>query len=195
MKSIYNTGIKKWLCLTSIVICFSFGTASFAQVDGKVKVEFPEQERDMETAKATVKAYETGNWEMLKENVTADARFYNLGSYDSLSVAQTIAYWTKGREIATPVIQEDGVWLGVQVPQGPREGEWILHWGRNTLHYPNGDTISFPYHVAMRFSKDKVSQIFFYYDNHRIIRALGYDIQPPLKEDEEGGGMEFLIDQ
>jgi ketosteroid isomerase-like protein len=78
------------------------------------------------------------------------------------------------------------------VPEGPRQGEWILHWGRNTLHYPNGDTISFPYHVAMRFREEKVNQIYFYYDNHKIIRALGYDIQPPLKEEE--GGMEFPID-
>ena len=110
--------------------------------------------------------------------------FYNLGSYDSLSVDQTISYWRKGREIATPVLADDGVWLPVSVPTGPRKGNWILHWGTNTLSYPNGETISFPYHVALKFKDRKVSQTHFYYDNNRIIRALGYEIDPPFAEEE-----------
>lgn len=156
-----------------------------AQVEGQPSLEFPMQDQLMKTAQETVKAYETGNWEALRKNSIGDATFYNLGSYDSLTLDQTIKYWSKGREFATPVLAEDGVWLGVSVPEGPRKGNWILHWGTNTLSYPNGETISFPYHVALQFEEDKVSRAHFYYDNNRIIRALGYEIEPPLKEGEE----------
>lgn len=156
-----------------------------AQVDGEVSLEFPSEEQAMATAKQTVEAYETGNWDLLSKNVTSEATFYNLGSHDSLTLDQTIQYWKKGRETATPVLAEDGAWLAVSVPQGPRKGNWILHWGKNTLTYPNGETISFPYHVALKFENEKVSQAHFYYDNNRIIRALGYEIQPPLNESRE----------
>ncbi|WP_324721475.1 hypothetical protein [Salinimicrobium sp. HB62] len=158
--------------------------SALGQVDGDVSLDFPEEDKIMQIARETVKAYETGNWELLKKNSTDDAKFFNLGSYDSLSVGQTVQYWKKGREIATPVLSEDGVWLAVTVPEGPREGNWILHWGTNTLSYPTGETISFPYHVALKFHENKVRQYHFYYDNNRIIRALGYEVQPPFEEEE-----------
>ncbi|MGB7786880.1 MAG: hypothetical protein WBL27_12325 [Salinimicrobium sp.] len=161
----------------------------FAQISEDVNVDFPERQQDLTTAQNVVKAYEMGNWETLRKNVTPDVHFYNLGTYDSLTIDQTIEYWKKGRETATPVLSEDGVWLPVQVKSGPREGPWVLHWGSNTLTYPNGETISFPYHVAMKFDGEKISQAYFYYDNNRIIRALGYDIQPPLKEDDAEDGV------
>ncbi|WP_037325469.1 hypothetical protein [Salinimicrobium terrae] len=156
-----------------------------AQVDDRTSLDFPQEEELIRTAKETVEAYETGNWETLRKNSAVDAMFYNLGSYDSLNLEKTIAYWSKGREIATPVLDKDGVWLGISVPEGPREGNWILHWGTNTLRYPNGETISFPYHVALKFRENKVSQAHFYYDNNRIIRALGYEIQPPFDEEQD----------
>ena len=172
-----------------LFLCFLFGIAgihmALGQVDGQVSLDFPAEDKLMEVARETVRAYETGNWAALEKNSTEDARFYNLGSYDSLSVGQTIKYWKKGREVATPVLSEDGVWLGVTVPEGPREGNWILHWGTNTLRYPTGETISFPYHVALKFRDDKVRQYHFYYDNHRILRALGFEIQPPFEETED----------
>ena len=180
-KICYKISVLLFYCLIGIL-----GTnLATAQVDGQVSLDFPEEDKLLEVARETVRAYETGNWEALKSNSTADAQFFNLGSYDSLSVDQTVNYWKKGREIATPVLSQDGVWLGVTVPQGPREGNWILHWGTNTLGYPNGETITFPYHVALKFRGDKVSQVHFYYDNNRIIRALGYEIQPPFEEEKE----------
>lgn len=157
----------------------------FAQETEDVDVDFPEKQQEMAVARDVVNAYESGNWEALRKNVKENAHFYNLGSYDSLTVDQTVEYWKKGREIATPVLAKDGVWLPVQVKRGPRKGDWVLHWGSNTLNYPNGETISFPYHVAMKFDGDRINQIYFYYDNNRIIRALGYEIQPPVKEHED----------
>lgn len=179
--------LKKSFHRLFLVCLFFLGTTAVgtAQVDGNTTVDFPAEEQMMQTAKETVQAYETGNWEVLRNHVAEDAIFYNLGSYDSLSVDQVIKYWTVGREKATPVLADDGVWLPVAVSEGPREGKWILHWGNNTLSYPNGETISFPYHVAMKFRDDKVSQVHFYYDNNRIIRAMGYEIQPPFVEEEE----------
>lgn len=171
-----------------LLLLFAFFTAALpvlAQVDGRPSVDFPEEEELVRKARETVKAYESGNWQKLRENTSDDAMFYNLGSYDSLTVDQTINYWRKGREIATPVLADDGVWLAVSVPQGPREGKWILHWGSNTLSYPNGETITFPYHVALKFKDNKVTQTHFYYDNNRIIRALGYEIEPPFEEEGE----------
>lgn len=136
----------------------------------------------MQTAKETVAAYEEGNWEALRRHAAQDAMFYNLGSYDSLTLDQTINYWKKGRETATPVLVDGGVWLANSVSEGPRKGDWILHWGNNTLSYPTGETVSFPYHVALKFKNHKVQEVHFYYDNNRIIRAMGYGIQPPLEE-------------
>jgi ketosteroid isomerase-like protein len=173
---------EKWKILLITAVLLIYGLPAVSQVDGKAGIDFPNQEEAMETAEETVKAYETGNWDLLRENVQEDAYFYNLGSFDSLTLEQTINYWKKGREAATPVLREDGAWLAVTVPQGARQGNWILHWGNNTLHYPNGETISFPYHVSLKINDDKVSEAHFYYDNSRIIRALGFEIQPPFEE-------------
>lgn len=174
----------QWKKLLLLIAIFITGQQGFSQIDGKVSLDFPSEDNAMQAAKETVKAYETGNWEMLRSHVQRDAYFYNLGSFDSLSLDQTINYWKKGRESATPLLAEDGAWLPVSVPEGPRKGNWILHWGTNTLSYPNGETISFPYHVALKFQNNKVNQAHFYYDNNRIIRALGYEIQPPFVEPE-----------
>ncbi|UZH56031.1 hypothetical protein JRG66_03940 [Salinimicrobium tongyeongense] len=180
-----NLRMKKRLLLC---LCFLLGIAnaqlSMGQVDGRPSLDFPMQDELIKTAKETVKAYETGNWENLRKNTTENAIFHNLGSYDSLTLDQTIKYWKKGRESATPVLAEDGVWLGVAIPEGARKGNWVLHWGTNSLSYPNGETISFPYHVALKFEENKVDAAHFYYDNNRIIRALGYEIQPPFEEEE-----------
>ncbi len=182
-----NWGIKLNRLLFTCVAFLLLNQISVAQIDGQVSLDFPSEEQAMQTAKEMVKAYEIGNWDLLRENVATDVIFYNLGSYDTLNLDQTIQYWKKGRETATPVLAEDGAWLAVSVPEGPREGDWILHWGNNTLSYPNGETISFPYHVALKFRDDKVYQAHFYYDNNRIIRALGYEIQPPLIEEGHDG--------
>lgn len=179
--------MKRNLVKTGLLIFLLFYgfSESFAQKSEDVNIEFPERQQDLETAQKVVSAYESGDWQVLRENVTPNAHFYNLGSYDSLSIDQTVEYWKKGRETATPVLAEDGVWLPVEVKSGPRQGPWVLHWGYNTLTYPNGETISFPYHVTMKFDDGKISQAYFYYDNNKIIRAMGYDIQPPIKEDRE----------
>lgn len=175
----------KMFILLSGFFFFLKGSEVFAQIETEASLEFPTKEEALEVAQKTVRAYEQGNWEDLRNHVKQDATFYNLGSFDSLSLDQTIQYWKKGREIATPVLAEDGVWLAVSVPEGPRQGNWILHWGENRLSYPNGENISFPYHVALKFEDQKVSEAHFYYDNNRIIRALGYEIQPPLEENSE----------
>lgn len=148
----------------------------------QVKEAASGDEKTMKVAKEMVAAYESGNWDVLRKNVAPDGMFYNLGSYDSLTLDQTINYWKKGRETATPKLIDDGIWLATSVDDGPRKGKWILHWGNNTLTYPSGETVSFPYHVAIKFKNDRVQQAHFYYDNNRIIRALGYEIQPPLEE-------------
>lgn len=186
---------NQWKVLLFIIGILMCGQPGFSQIDGEVSLEFLNQEEAMQTAKETVKAYETGNWDALRENVLEEAHFYNLGSFDSLTLEQTINYWKKGRDTATPVLAKDGAWLAVSVPQGPRQGNWILHWGSNTLNYPNGETISFPYHVALKFKRDKVSQAHFYYDNNRIIRAMGYEIQPPLPPDNDEIDYKENIDQ
>lgn len=184
-----NIKINTRQFLITVLLLFFGLSPGFAQISEDVNVDFPERQQDLTTAQNVVKAYESGNWQVLRDNVTPNVYFYNLGTYDSLTIDQTVDYWKKGRETATPVLSQDGVWLPVEVKSGPREGPWVLHWGSNTLKYPNGETISFPYHVALRFDGDKISQAYFYYDNNRIIRALGYDIQPPLKEDDRDEGL------
>ena len=182
MKTNKKQKFLPWILILAIVFSLAPSVEGFAQKIEDVNVDFPERQQDMKIAEDIVKAYESGNWENLRNNVKEDVFFYNLGISDSLNIDQTIAYWKKGRDIAVPSISEDGVWLPVEVKSGPRKGEWVLHWGYNTLSYHNGETISFPYHVAFKFDGDKINQAYFYYDNNRIIRALGYDIQPPLKE-------------
>ena len=184
MKTITTTSAKK-IFLSLLLLLLFFPTEAFAQVDGKITQEFPTKDEALETAKQTVAAYESGDWDQLRRNVKPEVMFYNLGSYDSLSLDQTIGYWKKGRETATPALDKNGMWLAVSVPEGPREGNWVLHWGRNTLSYPNGESITFPYHVALKMKDDKVIEVHFYYDNNRIIRELGYEIQPPLKDDQD----------
>lgn len=178
MKNLSNHIIRSFLCVVVGLFFFFSGNA-------QINIDYPEQEKDLDKAKELVLAYESGDWETLRQLTAEDATFYNLGTYDSLDIDGTIEYWTKGRKTATPVLSDDGTWLAVEVPEGPRQGRWVLHWGENTLNYANGDVISFPYHVALKYDEDKVGEAHFYYDNNRIVRALGFEIQPPLNENEE----------
>lgn len=184
MKTKKTAILKMRSGIVAVLLQFIFLSAATAQVEDEVSLDFPSESAAMETAKMTVKAYEAGNWETIKNNVTEDALFYNLGTFDSLNVDQTIEYWKKGRETATPVLADDGAWLAVSIAEGPRKGNWILHWGNNTLSYPNGETVSFPYHVALKMQNDKVEKVHFYYDNNRIIRAMGYEILTPIEEED-----------
>lgn len=145
---------------------------------------------DLETAKATVQAYEDQNWEKLRTFLKEDATIFGLASFDSLNVDETIAYWTKGSEQAAPRLT-DQTWLAVSVSNGPKEGNWVYHWGQNTLSYSSGEKISFPYHLALKIAENKVEEAHFYYDNMKIIREMGYAISPPL---EDGDGVEEVID-
>lgn len=189
--------MKKYISHKALMILFTamFSLAAqiilYAQVPEKAMLEYPEADKNMNTVKKAMEAYETGNWELLRNSVTEDVRFYNLGSFDSLNLNQTIEYWKKGRETATPALAENQIWLPVSVKEGPRQGQWVLHWGSNTLSYPNGESISFPYHIATKMDGDKISRIYFYYDNNRIIRAMGYAIDPPLKEEDDEGLEDF----
>lgn len=177
--------------LLILLMSLSFNQSMFAQVPEKALLDYPEADNNMQTVKKAMEAYETGNWNQLRAQVTEDAKFYNLGSFDSLTIDQTVDYWKKGREAATPILSENEIWLPVSVKEGPRKGNWVLHWGSNTLSYPNGETISFPYHIATKLKDGKISHIYFYYDNNRIIRAMGYAIDPPLKEEDDEGLEDF----
>lgn len=186
-----NINYNKYIYFILIVLMSGASMGLYGQKPEPASLDYPNVQKDIETVKATIKAYENGNWEQLRANLAEDAMVYNLGSFDSLTVDQTVNYWKKGRDSAIPMISEDGIWLGVAVSEGPREGNWILHWGNNTLTYPNGETISFPYHLATHMKEDQIDRIYFYYDNGRIIRSLGYSIDPPVKEDDDDGLEDF----
>ena len=158
---------------------------AFAQTENNANLEYPAAEDDLEVAKATVDAYETGDWDELRSNLKQDAIIYGLGNTDSIDVDETITYWSRGRDDANPNLAENGTWLTVSMEEGPRKGNWVLYWGTNTLTYKNGEEITFPFHVSMKMEDGKVSEAHFYYDNMKIIRALGYAISPPLEEEEE----------
>lgn len=188
-----NANIKSYLyALGVLLLCFGF-TAT-AQNEATATLEYPTAETDLLTAKATVKAYEEGNWEELRSHLKKDAKIYGLGNFESLNVDQTVDYWTKGRTTATPTLAEEGTWIGVSFPDGPQKGNWVYHWGVNTLNYKNGETISFPFHVTMRMEDNKVAESHFYYDNSKIIRAMGYAISPPLQETEEEIELELELE-
>lgn len=182
-----NIHLHKYFQFFIILLFSGIGFSLYGQKPEPASLDYPNVQKDIKTLQSTIKAYENGNWDQLRANLDENAMIYNLGSFDSLTVDQTIEYWTKGRESAIPMIAEDGIWLGVSVSEGPRKGNWILHWGNNTLKYPDGQTISFPYHLATLMKDDKIYRIYFYYDNGRIIRSLGYSIDPPVKEEDNDG--------
>lgn len=167
------------------ILLLIFGLPVTAQDQNKATLSHPSAEKDLEIAKATVEAYEDGDWEGLRSYLAEDATIYGLGNYDSLSVEGTINYWTDGREDGQPSLEDDGVWLTVSVPEGPRAGNWVYHWGTNTITYKDGEQVTFPFHVALKMDNNKISETHFYYDNMKIIRAMGYVINPPLEEKED----------
>ena len=184
MKTINSFSFRKIL-LISAVLCFFISLNLFSQEEGRLTSDYPSRAQDLKVAKNLVAAYEAGDWQELRRNVSSQAMFYNLGSYDSLNLDQTVGYWKKGREIATPHLGNTGEWLTASISEGSRKGNWVFHWGYNTLSYPNGESITFPYHVALKMVDEKVKEVHFYYDNNKIIRELGYEIQPPIEEDHD----------
>lgn len=188
MKDFITHKVLTYICAGLLLLGMQYSL--YSQVPDKAVLEYPEADKNMNTVKKAMEAYETGNWDLLRKTMTDDALFYNLGSFDSLTLDQTIEYWKKGRETATPNLAENQIWLPVSVSEGVRQGNWVLHWGSNTLSYPEGETIRFPYHIATKMEGDRISKIYFYYDNNRIIRAMGYAIDPPLQEKDDDEGLE-----
>lgn len=175
-RSFLPSVLPAWL--TIILLSFTFSaSAQDKTLDHATAAE------DLKTAKATVDAYEQQDWEKLKSFLDPGATIYGLADFDSLNVDETIAYWTKGSQAASPDLTEES-WLTVSFTEGPRQGNWVYHWGVNTLTYMNGEKISFPYHLALKIEADKVAQAHFYYNNNKIIRAMGYAISPPLEEED-----------
>lgn len=170
--------------LTGMLI-FIFSIPAFAQTHISGTVQHSAAEEHLSIAKATVKAYEEGDWDEMRSFLAEDARIYGVGNTDSMDVDQTLTYWSRGRDDANPNLSEKETWLPVSIEEGPREGNWVFYWGRNTLTYKNGEDISFPFHVSMKMEDDRISEAHFYYDNMKIIRALGYAISPPLEEEQE----------
>lgn len=151
-------------------------------------------QENLNTAKATMEAYETGDWEGLRSHLQDNAMVYGLGHYDSLTVDQTISYWSDGRKNAVPLLSDNGTWLNISQAQGEQKGEWVYHWGNNTISYENGESVTFPFHIALKMLNHKVIEAHFYYDNMKIIRAMGYALSPPLEE-EQGEEVIELVEQ
>lgn len=187
-----NSYIKPLIIACMGVFFLVCGFTAVGQTENQATLQYPAAEEDLTTAKATVKAYEQGNWEDLRSFLQKEARIYGLGNFDSLTVDETLNYWTEGRETAVPELAEDGTWLGVSITDGPRAGNWIYHWGTNTLSYKDGKKITFPYHVALKMENNKVAETHFYYDNMKIIREMGYAISPPLEENIGDGEIQVI---
>lgn len=167
------------------MLFFIFSITAMAQTDINGEIQHPDAQEHLNIAKATVKAYEEGDWDEIRSFLSEDARIYGVGNTDSLNVDQTLTYWSRGRDDASPNLSEKETWLPVSIEEGTRQGNWVFYWGTNTLTYRNGEDISFPFHVSMKIEEDKITEAHFYYDNMKIIRALGYAISPPLEEEQE----------
>lgn len=182
-----NSYYQNMLSAGLAIFMMAFITSVNAQNE---TLDYSTSVEDLETAKATVQAYEEQDWKELQKFLKEDALIFGLASFDSLDVEQTISYWTKGSENASPELKEK-TWLAAAIPDGPRKGNWVYHWGVNTLSYTNGEKITFPYHIALKIEDHKVEEAHFYYDNMKIIREMGYAISPPL---EDGEAMEEVLD-
>lgn len=167
------------------VLLLFYGITLQAQ-PGEPPVTNQSAEQNLATAKATMKAYETGDWENLRTHLQEHATIYGLGHYDSMTVDETISYWSDGRKNADPILADNGTWLNVSQPEGDQKGDWVYHWGNNTISYDNGKSaVTFPFHIAIKMQDNKVVEAHFYYDNMKIIRAMGYAISPPLDEESD----------
>ena len=167
-----------------VLLLFS-GFTLQAQPGERPVVSEKSAKEDLVTAKATMKAYETGDWEGLRSHLQENATIYGLGHFDSLTVDQTISYWSEGRKNAAPLLSDNGTWLNISQDQGEQKGDWVYHWGNNTISYDSGETVTFPFHIALRMQNHKVIEAHFYYDNMKIIRAMGYALSPPLEEEQD----------
>ena len=173
-RSYFQSMLPLWLVAFLIFLAFPL----FAQ---QKTLSHSTAEEDLTTAKATVDAYEEQDWDKLRNYLDPDAIIFGLASFDSLNVEETLSYWSKGSKAAKPEL-DNQTWLAVSITEGPRKGNWVYTWGRNTLNYATGETISFPYHLALRIEDNKVAEAHFYYDNNKIIREMGYAISPPIEE-------------
>lgn len=167
-----------------VLLLFS-GFTLQAQPGERPVVSEKSAKEDLVTAKATMKAYETGDWEGLRSHLQENATIYGLGHFDSLTVDQTISYWSEGRKNAAPLLSDNGTWLNISQVQGEQKGDWVYHWGNNTISYDSGESVTFPFHIALRMQNHKVIEAHFYYDNMKIIRAMGYALSPPLEEEQD----------
>lgn len=173
-RSYFQSMLPLWLVLFLLFSAFPM----YAQQE---TLKHATAEEDLKTAKETVDAYEEQDWEKLRGYLSPNAIIFGLASFDSLNVEETLSYWNKGSELAAPEL-DNQTWLAVSYNEGPRKGNWVYTWGRNTLKYTTGETISFPYHLALKIEYNKVAEAHFYYDNNKIIREMGYAISPPLEE-------------
>ncbi|QCK15416.1 hypothetical protein [Mangrovivirga cuniculi] len=166
--------MKKHLTILLIFI-FLFTCQTYAQNN-----ELRKGQKELESAKTFVQAYENADWKTMKSMLTDNSTAYNLGGNESLDRDSHIDFWEEIRMTLNPKIIEKK-WLIGEFDE-ERNGRWIYNWGKNRNTHSNGISVIVPYHLAFLIIENKIHEIHFYYDRLKIVESMNFDLTGPDQE-------------
>lgn len=118
---------------------------------------------EIETLKAGVKAYETGNWDKWKSHFIDTAKIF-VNSTKPLNVEQRL----KGLKASTAAMSSYGFNHDKEFTEMVLDKEdetWAYYWATHTSTFAsNNKKVSFPVHLAVQFIDGKIVEEHVYFD-------------------------------
>jgi ketosteroid isomerase-like protein len=168
--------IKLFSALAIIIALFSAPLLCQAQT-----VMHPNAESNVKTVRDAQSAFLKGDWAALQALLAPNAKAYQVAGRDSLTGPELIQYWRTDRESGATVALGKGLFLPLNMPDGPQKGDWVFEWNQQAITNKAGKKAVFPYHAVFKIKDGKIEMILFYYDAASIMKQQGWTLTPPGK--------------
>lgn len=127
------------------------------------------------------------DFETLEEFLSDEYKLFGPAVKDSVDRATFLASWRKSwdEEFSSMTYDRYGT-LSTTVEEGRVAGDWVLDWGKWTIHYKNGKPpFTVWFHAALRVKNGKINRQRNFYDVSDILQQQGFKFVPPVSGAEE----------
>ena len=118
---------------------------------------------EINTIKASIKAYEAGDWDKWKSHFADTAKIY-INSLDPLTVAKRV----EGLKSMTGALSSYGFNHDkehLEMVLDKEDETWVYYWAtHNGTFTANNKALAIPVHVALRFAEGKIVEEHVYFD-------------------------------
>ena len=134
----------------------------FVACQDKPQRYFPES-AEIETVKAGINAYETGNWDKWRSHFSDTAKIY-VNSIKPLTLDKRVeGLQTMTAAMASYGFNHDKEY--VEMVLDKEDETWVYYWATHTATFASTNTkVSFPVHLSIQFIDGKIVEEHVYFD-------------------------------